>query len=119
MRGLCADLEYLPDVVNDLDIDFSADPAAAAAYQNDQRNKRKIRETTEKLNVNIINPLREGRRLLVLDIDYSTFTPGDLALGSLGAFRIFSAILDTKPLTSGALPPAECLRPRLHGMFRV
>lgn len=24
------------------------------------------------------------------------------------------AILDTKPLTSGALPPEECARPRLH-----
>lgn len=24
------------------------------------------------------------------------------------------AILDTKPLTSGSLPPAECARPRLH-----
>jgi hypothetical protein len=28
--------------------------------------------------------------------------------------RIPLAILDTKPLTSGALPPSECARPRLH-----
>jgi hypothetical protein len=28
--------------------------------------------------------------------------------------RIHLAILDTKPLTSGALPPSECARPRLH-----
>jgi len=27
---------------------------------------------------------------------------------------IHLAILDTKPLTSGALPPSECARPRLH-----
>jgi hypothetical protein len=27
---------------------------------------------------------------------------------------ITTAILDTKPLTSGALPPSECARPRLH-----
>ncbi|KAA1469377.1 HAD IIID h [Dentipellis sp. KUC8613] len=87
-------LEFLPDVVNDLDVDFSADPAAAAAYQNDLRNIRKVREATKKLKVNIINPLREGKKLLVLDIDYT--------------------ILDTKPLTSGALPPAECARPHLH-----
>lgn len=26
------------------------------------------------------------------------------------------AIVDTKPLTSGALPPIECIRPHLHGM---
>ncbi|KAH9928171.1 uncharacterized protein B0H18DRAFT_1084613 [Fomitopsis serialis] len=79
-------LEFLPDVLNDLDIDFSANPAAASAYINDQRNQRKIRECTRSW--------REGKRLLVLDLDYT--------------------ILDTKPLTSGALPPHECARPRLH-----
>lgn len=87
-------LEFLPDVVNDLDVDFSDDPAASAAYKNDQRNIRKVKEATEKLEVNIIHPLRQGKKLLVLDIDYT--------------------ILDTKPLTSGSLPPAECARPGLH-----
>ncbi|KAI0282703.1 HAD IIID h [Russula brevipes] len=87
-------MELLSDVVNDLDVDFSANPAAAESHKNDQRNIRKIREATEKLKINIIHPLREGKRLLVLDIDYT--------------------ILDTKPLTSGALPPSECARPRLH-----
>ncbi|KIM86178.1 hypothetical protein PILCRDRAFT_816102 [Piloderma croceum F 1598] len=87
-------LEFLPDVVNDLDVDFSDNPTAAAAYKNDQRNIRKVREATNKLKIDIIYPLREGKKLLVLDIDYT--------------------ILDTKPLTSGALPPAECARPRLH-----
>ncbi|TFY78669.1 hypothetical protein EWM64_g5342 [Hericium alpestre] len=87
-------IEFLPDVVNDLDVDFTADPAAAAAYQNDQRNIRKVREASAKLMPNIIHPLRAGKKLLVLDIDYT--------------------ILDTKPLTSGALPPSECARPRLH-----
>ena len=66
-----SELEFLPDVVNDLDVDFSANPAAAAAYINDQRNRRKVQEHTRKLSVNVINPLREGKRLLVLDIDYS------------------------------------------------
>ncbi|KAH8099554.1 HAD-like domain-containing protein [Cristinia sonorae] len=84
----------LPDVVNDLDVDVSTDPRAAAAYAHDQRNIRKVKEHTEKLSVNVIHPLRPGKRLLVLDIDYT--------------------ILDTKPLTSGALPPRECARPRLH-----
>lgn len=27
---------------------------------------------------------------------------------------LFTAILDTKPLISGSLPPAECARPGLH-----
>ncbi|KAL0568077.1 hypothetical protein V5O48_013921 [Marasmius crinis-equi] len=87
-------LADLPDVVNDLDFDFTQDPAAVAAYKNDQRNIRKVKEASEKLNVNVIHPLREGKKLLVLDIDYT--------------------ILDTKPLTSGSLPPAECARPGLH-----
>jgi ubiquitin-like domain-containing CTD phosphatase 1 len=56
----CEDLEFLPDVVNDLDVDFSADPGAAIAYQKDQRNRRKIKEVTEKLTLNLMNPLREG-----------------------------------------------------------
>ncbi|KAG6917925.1 hypothetical protein DXG01_000362 [Tephrocybe rancida] len=63
-------LENLPDVVNDLDVDFSDNAAASAVYKNDQRNIRKVKEATEKLNVNIIHPLRQGKKLLVLDIDY-------------------------------------------------
>jgi ubiquitin-like domain-containing CTD phosphatase 1 len=65
------ELENLPDIVNDLDIDFTEDPAASIAYLNDQRNRRKVLEATEKLNINIISPFREGKKLLVLDIDYS------------------------------------------------
>ena len=66
-----SELLNLPDVVNDLDVDLAIDPVAAAAYINDQRNLRKIREHTAKLQLNIINPPRPGKRLLVLDIDYS------------------------------------------------
>ncbi|KAH0583689.1 hypothetical protein H2248_009298 [Termitomyces sp. 'cryptogamus'] len=87
-------LENLPDVVNDFDVDFSDNLDASVAYKNDQRNIRKIKEATDNLNVNIIHSLRPGKKLLVLDIDYT--------------------ILDTKPLTSGSLPPAECARPFLH-----
>ena len=66
-----SELLNLPDVVNDLDVDLAIDPVAAAAYINDQRNLRKVREHTAKLQLNIINPPRPGKRLLVLDIDYS------------------------------------------------
>lgn len=109
------ELEFLPDVLNDLDVDFSANPAAAQEYMNDQRNKRKVKEHTQKLQLNIINPLRENKRLLVLDLDYSMHSC-DLMAECL-AYRSPSgniAILDTKPLTSGALPPNECARPMLH-----
>jgi len=54
-------------------MDFTEDPAASLAYLNDQRNRRKIKEASEKLKINIIAPLREGKKLLVLDIDYSEF----------------------------------------------
>ena len=64
-------MELLSDVVNGFDVDFSANPAAAESHKTDLRNIRKIREATEKLKINIIYPLREGKRLLVLDIDYS------------------------------------------------
>ncbi|KAH7889527.1 HAD-like domain-containing protein [Phlebopus sp. FC_14] len=87
-------LESLPDVVNDLDVDVTANPFIAASYLNDQRNIRKVKEASNKLRVDLIHPLRQGKRLLVLDIDYT--------------------ILDTKTLTSGSLPPAECARPGLH-----
>ncbi|KAJ8456978.1 hypothetical protein ONZ45_g18503 [Pleurotus djamor] len=85
-------MDTLPDLINDLDVDLT--DAALKAYNKDRRNARKIREATSKLQVNIIFPLRPGKRLLVLDIDYT--------------------ILDTKPLTSGSLPPNECARPKLH-----
>ncbi|KAF7311350.1 HAD subfamily IIID h [Mycena kentingensis (nom. inval.)] len=88
------ELENLPDIVNDFDLDLAQDPVASAAYTNDQRNIRKVKEATSALNVNVIHPLRENKKLLVLDIDYT--------------------ILDTRPLTSGSLPPEECARPRLH-----
>lgn len=68
------ELESLPDVVNDLDVDFSDDLAASDAYKNDQRNIRKVKEATEELELNIIHPLRQGKKLLVLDIDYSEHT---------------------------------------------
>ncbi|KAH8117067.1 HAD IIID h [Phellopilus nigrolimitatus] len=89
-------LEELPDVFNDLDVDFSENPQASQAYIADRRNQRKIREATQKLqsSLNLMYPLREGKKLLVLDIDYT--------------------ILDTKPLLEGSLPPTECARPRLH-----
>ncbi|KAF6764021.1 HAD-like domain-containing protein [Ephemerocybe angulata] len=87
-------LENLPDVVNDLDVDFTENMAASNRYQHDVRNIRKVKEMVAKLNLNIIHPLRPGKKLLVLDIDYT--------------------ILDTKPLTSGSLPPDECARPYLH-----
>jgi ubiquitin-like domain-containing CTD phosphatase 1 len=79
------EIEFLPDILNDLDVDFYADPAAAEAYKNDQRNIRKIKEMTQKLKLNIINPPRPGKCLLVLDIDYSARAPRCLIISCLYA----------------------------------
>jgi ubiquitin-like domain-containing CTD phosphatase 1 len=57
--------------LNDFDLDFSANPSAARKYLADQRNHRKIKEAAKKLKIELMNPLREGKRLLVLDLDYS------------------------------------------------
>ncbi|KAF4615210.1 hypothetical protein D9613_003191 [Agrocybe pediades] len=92
-------LAMLPDVVNDLDVDFTENMNASTRYKTDPRNIRKVQEATKNLQVNIIHPLREGKKLLVLDIDYT--------------------ILDTKPLTTGSLPPAECARPGLHDFLEA
>lgn len=59
-------------MINDLDVDFADNLAASSRYQHDKRNIRKVQEVTQSLQVNIIHPLREGKKLLVLDIDYST-----------------------------------------------
>ena len=65
------ELAMLPDVVNDLDVDFTENMDASSRYKNDARNIRKVQEATKNLQVNIIHPLRQGKKLLVLDIDYS------------------------------------------------
>jgi len=70
------------------------DPVAASEQSVDVDFTLKLKEVSENLTVNLISPLRPGKKLLVLDIDYT--------------------ILDTKPLTGGRLPPMECARPFLH-----
>ena len=77
------ELENLPDVINDLDVDFTENIAASNRYQHDIRNIRKVKEMTAKLNVNIITPLRPGKKLLVLDIDYSRHNPDTRLRSSL------------------------------------
>ncbi|KAL1925372.1 uncharacterized protein VTP21DRAFT_255 [Calcarisporiella thermophila] len=63
----------LPDVLNDLDctyIDYFPDDEGAAR---DPKNRERLRSAIEKTEIRIINPLREGKRLLVLDLDYTIF----------------------------------------------
>lgn len=60
-----------------------------------------------------MNPLRPGKKLLVLDLDYSK----DSSTRQICQPHLTwhsTAIVDTKPLLSGSLPPSECIRPGLH-----
>jgi hypothetical protein len=63
--------EDMPDVMNDLDIDVSEYPDLMLSFANDQRNVRKIKEAADALQLHIMNEPREGKPLLVLDLDYS------------------------------------------------
>ncbi|KAF8709745.1 Beta-eliminating lyase, partial [Rhizoctonia solani] len=91
--------DQLPDVVNDLDLQIDAASAEAKSMAQDKRNIRKILEAAKNLNINVMHPLRPGKKLLVLDLDYT--------------------LLDTKPLTSGMLPAEECARPGLHEFLEL
>eukprot|EP00920_Eleutheroschizon_duboscqi_P012310 GHVT01029444.1.p3 GENE.GHVT01029444.1~~GHVT01029444.1.p3 ORF type:complete len:114 (-),score=30.33 GHVT01029444.1:1002-1343(-) len=63
---------HLPHVVNDLASDFTPACSSSSSMRTDihlQRLARAIEKTT----IAIINPPRQGRKLLVLDLDYTLF----------------------------------------------
>ncbi|KAI9091471.1 HAD-like domain-containing protein [Phlyctochytrium arcticum] len=63
----------LPEVVNDLDYDFLDYIPTDDRSKNDERNKRKLKEYIDKTNITVFNPLRPGKKMLVLDLDYTLF----------------------------------------------
>ncbi|KAJ3293730.1 Ubiquitin-like domain-containing CTD phosphatase 1, partial [Borealophlyctis nickersoniae] len=60
----------LPDVFNDLDYDYLPDDNHVV---NDVANKKKLREIIDKTSICLINELRPGKGMLVLDLDYTLF----------------------------------------------
>ncbi|WVQ96670.1 HAD hydrolase, family IIID [Kwoniella sp. CBS 9459] len=85
------------ELFDDFDVTYSnkAQPKPNVVSQaDDPRNKRKVKEIIDRIPITVMNEPREGKKLLVLDLDYT--------------------IVDTKPLISGALPSEECARPGLH-----
>ncbi|KAK1925545.1 HAD-like domain-containing protein [Papiliotrema laurentii] len=93
----------LPEIVDDFDVEYSSQMTKKAknaiAPADDPRNKRKIQEKVETCPISVINEPRPGKKLLVLDLDYT--------------------IVDTKPLIAGSLPPSECARPGLHEFLEL
>lgn len=60
--------EFMPDVINDLDIEEEeVEIEKAEVYLS------KIQKRIETYKIEELNPLREGKKLLVLDIDYTLF----------------------------------------------
>lgn len=59
----------IADVLDDWDVDPKQ--IALKNPQHDARNQRRIREAVKKLEVNVINEPRPGKRCLVLDLDYT------------------------------------------------
>lgn len=64
-----SEISDLPEVVNDLDWDF--DPSEADAAQANAENRRKLEEKIKNIEIRTINPPRPGKKLLVLDLDYT------------------------------------------------
>ncbi|WWC70743.1 HAD hydrolase, family IIID [Kwoniella pini CBS 10737] len=85
--------EFANELTDNFDVKYSKS-APGLHHADDPRNKRKISEICEKIPITVMNEPRKGKKLLVLDLDYT--------------------IVDTKPLISGALPSLECARPGLH-----
>eukprot|EP00162_Nutomonas_longa_P013042 comp21387_c0_seq1/m.46154 comp21387_c0_seq1/g.46154 ORF comp21387_c0_seq1/g.46154 comp21387_c0_seq1/m.46154 type:complete len:372 (+) comp21387_c0_seq1:77-1192(+) len=64
-----AEMDDLPDVVNDLDWDFN--PTTTSDVRFKAENQIKLQQRIRALNIQFINPPRPGKRLLVLDLDYT------------------------------------------------
>ncbi|KAG0008469.1 hypothetical protein BGZ80_003396 [Entomortierella chlamydospora] len=85
--------ETLPDVLNDLEEDYTPDDEAFASMAQNQKN---LKATIAKCKIDIMNPLRSGKKLLVLDLDYT--------------------LIDCKALNN---PLIDVMRPGLHDFLAV
>ncbi|XP_033209304.1 ubiquitin-like domain-containing CTD phosphatase 1 [Belonocnema kinseyi] len=74
--------ENLPDVINDLDIEEEeVEIEKAEVYLS------KIQKRIDQYNIQELNPLREGKKLLVLDIDYTLFDHRSVAESGIELMR--------------------------------
>ncbi|KAG0202856.1 hypothetical protein BGX33_009450 [Mortierella sp. NVP41] len=85
--------EVMPEVLNDLEEDYTPDDEAFASMA---QNQKSLRSTISKCAINIMHPLRPGKKLLVLDLDYT--------------------LIDCKALNN---PLVDVMRPGLHEFLSV
>merc|ERR1719187_2750995 len=76
--------ENLPEVINDFDIEEEE-----VAIQDREFNLEKIEKRVREYEVKVINPSREGKKLLVLDIDYTLFDHRSVAEAGWELMRPF------------------------------
>jgi ubiquitin-like domain-containing CTD phosphatase 1 len=68
------DMDLVDDnVVNDLDIDYSASALASFTPWTDLENLQSLKRVTKDTQINIINDLRPEKKLIVFDLDYTLF----------------------------------------------
>ncbi|GAA5857203.1 hypothetical protein JCM8547_009368 [Rhodosporidiobolus lusitaniae] len=90
-----------PSAKEDGDLDYGKEEARKKAFQAVQsvRNRRKLKEAAEKLELSVMNAPRPGKKLLVLDLDY--------------------CVLDTKGWQLPEFSTALFTRPYLHEMLSI
>lgn len=75
-----------PEEVFDVVDDFDYDPATVEV-RNREENIRKLEHRIQNLNIKVMNPPREGKHCLVLDIDYTLFDNGSTVEHTLDLMR--------------------------------
>lgn len=60
-------------VVNDLDIEYSDDKTTKNAPWKDSTNLKSLQKVIKETQINIINDVRPGKKLIVFDLDYTLF----------------------------------------------
>ena len=65
--------EELPDVFDDLDLDYRATPVEALQVATDPQHRRKLRDVIRDTSIYVMHAPRPGRKMLVLDLDFTLF----------------------------------------------
>ena len=85
IAGISKSPEDLPEVVNDLDIPDEIDLPLANRHEYLQKIEKRVKE----YKINVLNPPRSGKKLLVLDIDYTLFDHRSVAENANQLMRPF------------------------------
>ncbi|XP_073525376.1 uncharacterized protein [Phyllobates terribilis] len=95
MIGTAED-DIIVDQIDDPEIvdDFELGQDEAVEIKDNEANKQKLRKCMDRYKIELLNPCREGKKLLVLDIDYT--------------------LLDHRSTTEN---PLELMQPYLHGFL--